>query len=369
MDHMRVLKRAWHILWSYRALWIFGIILALTASSGSNGGGRGNVVFSGNGNGQGSQFGPPSEMGRELARIGEGLNRFFEQVFEGGETPGWLPALGIGLGCLALFAIVAAVIARLVATVALIRMVDGYEATGERSSVRQGFRLGWSRRAWRLFLINLIIVVPLVVGFTLMALLAAAPLLAWLWNNTAVGILGTVAAIGLFFIALCVMIVVGVVAQLLTRFAQRACTVEDLGVFESIRRGYAVVRHHLRDVGLMWLIMLGLGIGYTILVIPLLLILLVAGGAIAGVLVLLARGIAAVFADGALPWVIGGIVGAPVFLAVLAVPLAFLGGLYEVFGSTTWTLTYRELAALEPPHVETPAVPAGTVEAEGEAEV
>jgi len=33
MDHMKVLKRAWQILWHYRALWIFGIILALTAPS------------------------------------------------------------------------------------------------------------------------------------------------------------------------------------------------------------------------------------------------------------------------------------------------------------------------------------------------
>ena len=30
MDHIKVLKRAWEIIWRYRALWIFGIILALT---------------------------------------------------------------------------------------------------------------------------------------------------------------------------------------------------------------------------------------------------------------------------------------------------------------------------------------------------
>ena len=47
MDHMKVLKRAWQILWSYKALWIFGIILALTTSSGSNSGGNGGQHFTG----------------------------------------------------------------------------------------------------------------------------------------------------------------------------------------------------------------------------------------------------------------------------------------------------------------------------------
>ncbi len=27
----KILKRAWHILWNYRVLWIFGILLAITA--------------------------------------------------------------------------------------------------------------------------------------------------------------------------------------------------------------------------------------------------------------------------------------------------------------------------------------------------
>ena len=34
MDQIRVLKRAWEITWRYRALWVFGIILALTTGGG-----------------------------------------------------------------------------------------------------------------------------------------------------------------------------------------------------------------------------------------------------------------------------------------------------------------------------------------------
>ena len=36
MDPIKILKRAWQILWSYRTLWVFGLILAL-AGAGSSG--------------------------------------------------------------------------------------------------------------------------------------------------------------------------------------------------------------------------------------------------------------------------------------------------------------------------------------------
>ena len=39
MDHVKILKRALDTTWRYRALWIFGIILALTTGGGSGGGG------------------------------------------------------------------------------------------------------------------------------------------------------------------------------------------------------------------------------------------------------------------------------------------------------------------------------------------
>ena len=42
MDHFKILRRAFQLTWSYRALWMFGILLALTtASSGVNSGGGG----------------------------------------------------------------------------------------------------------------------------------------------------------------------------------------------------------------------------------------------------------------------------------------------------------------------------------------
>jgi len=323
MDHMKVLKRAWEITWRYRALWVFGIILALTAGGGGSGP---RSTFGGNGDAPSGEF-PLPEISPQVV--------------------GTLIAIGIALVCVTIILIIAATVARYVAETALIRMVDHYEETGEKRGVRQGFRLGWSRTALRLFLIDLLIGVPVAVVFILLFLLALAPLLLWTTEIRAAGVVGTVAAIGLFFLFIFLAIVVGVVLSLLTHFFHRACALEEVGVIESLCQGYSIVRRHLKDVALMWLIMVGLGLGWTIAMIPVTILLLILGVALGGFPALLVGGLAGLVFEGAVPWILAGAVGFPIFILVVAVPGLFLGGLVEVFKSSTWTLTYRELHALE----------------------
>ena len=203
--------------------------------------------------------------------------------------------------------------------------------------------MGWSRSAFRLFLIDLLIGLPLAVAFMLLFLLAAAPLLLWATESTAAGALGTATTIGLGLLVVLLAIVVAVILSVLKPFFQRVCVLQQMGVVESIRQGYAVVRHNLKDVGLMWLITVGLRIGWAILMIPIVFLLLVVSGALGGLLALLAGGLTGLVFEGAAPWIVGGVVGIPIFILVLAAPLSFLGGLFEVFLSSTWTLTYREL--------------------------
>ena len=316
MNHTKVLKRAWHIVGRYRALWVFGFILALTT------GGRG------------------SSSGRVANNWGQySTDRIPPEVVS------TLIAIGIGLACLTVILIIAAAIARYVAATALIRMVDDHEETGQKRSVRQGFRMGWSRSAFRLFLIDLLIGLPLAVAFMLLFLLAAAPLLLWATESTAAGALGTATTIGLGLLVVLLAIVVAVILSVLKPFFRRACVLEELGVTAAIRQGYAVVRHNLKDVGLMWLITVGLRIGWAILMIPVAFLLLVVSGALGGLLALLAGGLTGLAFEGAAPWIVGGVVGIPIFILVLVAPLSFLGGLFEVFLSSTWTLTYRELCA------------------------
>ena len=325
MDHIGVLKRAWHMTWRYRVLWVFGIILALTTSRGGSGGG-GQYNFGGD------DFASPG--GFATPQIPP-------------EVIGLLIAVGLALACLFLILIVVGTIARYVAETALIRLVDDHEETGEKRSVGQGFRLGWSRAAWRIFLIDLLIGIPVVLAFILLFLLALAPLLLWTTGSNAAGAIGTVATVGLVFLFIFLAIVVAVVLTLLLKFFHRACALEDLGVIDSVKEGYGVVRRHLGDVAVVWLLMVGVGIGLAIVMFFAVLLLLALAVLLAGVPALLAGGLSSLAFEGPVSWILAAVVAAPIFLLVMVLPLLFLGGLIEVFKSSVWTVTYREARALE----------------------
>jgi len=79
---------------------------------------------------------------------------------------------------------------------------------------------------------------------------------------------------------------------------------------------------------------------------------------IGGLPALIIGGLISLVTEGAVPWIVGGSLGLLLFLAVVMPPSLFLGGVYQTFDSSVWTLTYRELRALEPASEETPATPA-----------
>ncbi len=343
MDHVKVLKRTWEILWRYRVLWVFGLILALTSA-----GGGGNQYASWGGDG-----GPDLSQGLAIAKIPP-------------EVVTALIAIALPLACLAIVLTVARFIFHYIAQAALIRMVDDYEETGEKRGVRQGFRLGWSRTTLRLFVIDLLTRLPGILVIFLLFLLGVV-LFGWiLWAREAAVamVIGVVGAIGIGFLLILLAIVVSLVVSLLRQFFWRVCALEEMGVIDSIRQGYAFVRQHLGDAVIMWLIMLGLEIGWIITMIPVVLVLLVVAAIFGFLPALLVGGLAKLAFEGAIPWLLAAVVGIPIFIIVMAGPLMFLGALAEVFKSTVWTLTYRELRALggletapgQSPVLDTPAV-------------
>ncbi|NLE46073.1 MAG: hypothetical protein GX620_15245 [Chloroflexi bacterium] len=341
MDHIQVLKRAWRTLWQYRALWVFGMILAITASgTGSNatvsgGGGGGGGNGGGSGNGQGIQ---PGWI-----------------PLPGATMPQWLPWLLVAIGLLIVGAIlvaaVATTIARNVARASLICMVDDHEETAQIRSVREGFRMGWSRAAWRIYLANLVLDLPLTLLFLMCFTLAALPLLLWITRSNVLGIVGTVAAIGLLVLVVILAIIVGVVVNTLKEFFWRRCALENVSAIDGIRQGVAFVRGHLRDTVVMWLLMVGIRIGWTILMIPVSLLLLVpfllVGAVLGGLPGLVVGAISSLFLKGPWPWVVGAAIGIPVAILIIGAPFVFLSGIFETYKSTTWTLAYREMRALE----------------------
>lgn len=326
MDHLKVLKRAGEITWNYRALWIFGIIVALLAGGVRGGGG-----------------GPQYSLGAEDLRWQRELTPA-EIPPEWGRT---LIAAGVALACAIVFLVIASTVLRYVAETALLRMVDDHEETGEKRGVRQGFRLGWSRTALRLFLLDLLTMLAVGIPFIVLFVLAFAPLLLWITENVALGVIGTVAAIGMFFLVVLLAIVVGTVIPLLMYFFRRACALEGLGVGDALREGYGVVRRHLKDVVIMALLMLGVRIAWSLVMLPVVFLLLFLAVLLGGLPALMVAGLTSLFLEGAAPWILAGVLGVPIFILVVAVPGLLLGGLMEVFRSSTWTLTYRELRALE----------------------
>jgi len=134
---------------------------------------------------------------------------------------------------------------------------------------------------------------------------------------------------------------------LIILFARRALALEDLGVRASLLRGYQIVRQHLGDAIMMGVMMFGVGLLWVIVTIPAILAVIIAAALVAGLPALLAGSIAGIFAHGATPWIVAAIVGAPIFLLVVIIPGALIGGWQKVFSSSAWTLTYREALALE----------------------
>jgi len=134
---------------------------------------------------------------------------------------------------------------------------------------------------------------------------------------------------------------------LLRPFFVRTCVLERIAVIEAIRAGFGFVKRHLKDVAIMWLLMIGLGFAWLIVMIPVGLVLLLAGLVAGGIPALTIGGMLSLVLEGPWPWIAGGVVGVPIFIVVVAVPSLFLNGLVEVFKSSVWTLTYRELRALE----------------------
>lgn len=354
MNHTKVLEQTWRILWNYRALWLFGILLALVTFS------WGPAAFLDRDDDGWEQPGivitrQPGEtfleaFQRTMRKEVEEANRELSELFDeelGITAKANVLIIAAVLMAVALAAWVVARIVRYVSETALIRMVGEHQDTGERLRVRQGLRLGWSRRGWRLFLIDLLMTAPAVLaGFTLFGLiLAPLPL----WVSGSEGVIFTFAFLtgGLLLVAMVVVIFAAAAIAVWKRLSHQACALEGLGVSEAIGRGWRLLRRHLRDAGLIWLVTFGVRVGLSVATVPLVLLLLGAGLMIGGLPAVAAGGLAGLAASGDIPLFVGLALGVPLFLLILVAPLMSLAGLREVFLSSLWTLTYRELQGLE----------------------
>lgn len=368
IDPIKILQRAWHILWNYRTLWVFGLILALAGGSSYNGGGNNGVQW--RENGHSFETTPPENLQEAFSVLSRELNKLFREGIPDAHITGEaLTAFLWVIGVFVVFMILVGIgmaIVRYVSEAAVIRMVDEYENTNTRMTFREGFRIGWSRTAWRLFLINLIVNLPLILFFLILLITGVIVFLAVINGNAAFSAASIVSMIGLVFLAVFVVIILSIFLGLLRHFFWRVCALEDAGVGESLRRGFAMVRENWKSVGLMWLVMIGLGIAWIIVSIIAIIItipIVILTGLVAVVVIalpfFLLLGLFSLFLTGPLPWIAAGLFVLPPFFIIAFSPWVLLGSWQSVYTSTVWTLTYRELKALPAVAPQAEPVPVG----------
>jgi hypothetical protein len=358
IDIKNILKRSWHLLWNYRALWFFGILLAVT--SGGNGGGNSGSGYQfggnrGNGNnGSNTNFQPGPFWSKLTDWFDQNITPLFTHPEQHVATFIW-----IGVAFLLFILIVGVVtsILRYVSETAVIRMVDEYEQSGSKATFKQGWKMGWNRRAFRLWVIDLILGLPV---FLFILLLGGLGLIVFLSNKNGSGpalVTSIVAGIGCAFLFIFVLIILMVCLSLLRQFFVRKAALEETGIGDSFRYGWAMFNINWKSATLMWLVMLGIGIGFGIagmilffLLIPAYLILVLPAAILAAIPAAIALGITSIFASGPLAWIVAILVGLPFLLMVTFAPLIVISGWYQIYTSSVWTLTYREIKALETPH-------------------
>ena len=327
MDHMRILQRAFAITRDYRALWVFGILLALTS-----GGGGGSPGGGGSGGGNGS-----SRSDVPFRRMPNFENLPWNTIWT---------VVAVVFVVLILVGIAFALV-RSVAETAAVRMVNERESGGEKMGVREGLRLGWSRRALRIFMIDLIFGLGGLIVFLVILSIALTPLLLWATDQRGLGVLGTAMTVGLSVLVIFLAVVVGIGLALVMPFMHRAVALEDRGVLEGIGRGFALVRRKPWDIFVMGLILFGLGLGWAVVMAIVVLMLFLIGAVVGGVPALLVGWTASQWLPITTSWMVAAVVGMPLLVVIVVLPALFLNGLAEIFRSSVWTLTYREVLAVE----------------------
>jgi len=362
------ISRAWNTIWQYKVLWIFGLLLAFTGGSvlgngGGGGGGGSNYNFNKD------QMGHMG--GREWSASAPAWAQQFEQWFEQDLSPLFMPDRLVTtiIWMVVIIFAVSLVIGLLLALVrypaetSVIRLVDVYETDGTKKKFKEGWRMGWNVRAFRIWVIDLIVGTP---AFVIVAGLSAA-VAVMVVRMTKTGELGQIPGmVGLIVLAgflLLVLAIAMIFVGLWRQFIVRAIAIEGAGIGEGFKRGWEMLAHNFKNAFLTWLVMLGMNIAagialviVTLVLIPVFAVMLIPGALVSAIPGAIAYGISSLFAAGPLVWLITGFVVMTFLFTVAFSPLSLVTGIYTVFSSSIWTQTYREMksSGSQPPVLAVP---------------
>lgn len=250
MDYGKLFARAWDIIWEHKFLILLGVLVALSSGGSGN---QAQYIFSG-----------------EDIQWGDMPSFEYGHPFQGLDLP--LVALGgifVLVGVLFLVGLVfwaAGTISR----GGLISAVNDIE-TEKPTSLSEAFKAGWEK-GWRLIGIGLVPAIPMFVLLIISVSVFAGygGFEAITHGNYPLVEFGTYLPI--IFLA-CLLVPTAMILGLLSNFANRACMLEDLGVFNSYKRGFEVLGDNLGPALLLFLIQVALSIGiWVMMIIPTILI-------------------------------------------------------------------------------------------------
>ncbi len=297
MDYGWVLKRAWEITWKFKGLWVLGILASCSGGGGGGGGGGGS-------SGTGYQFSGESDP-RMLQ---------FQRWIESIPSETWIAIAviaGIAIFVLGLVALALGVIGQG-------GLIAGFNQAENNGTVTLGeaFRIG-KANFWRLVGVRIV--------FWLGGVLLAIALIAVV-AMIAIGTMG----IGLLCLLplLCLLIPAGALVGVYVMLTQVALVTEGLGVSESFRRSWEVLKQNLGPIIVIGLILLfgSLVIG-LVMALPLIAAVLPA---------------AAGLAFGTDQSTTSGLVTAGLCLVVYLPLMIVANGILQTYVTGVWTLSFRQ---------------------------
>ncbi len=306
MNYGEVLQRAWKVIWKNKILWLFGFLASCgSGAGGGGGGGGGGGSYSPN---NGSGLNPPPEMQQFFGQ----MKNFFENM------PVWLPVL---LVCGTLILVVAAFFLSSLGKTGLMR--GAWLADEGRPKLSLSIVWGELKPYfWRVVLLNLLLAASGIV----LGLLIALPIIAIALFTLGIGLICLIPL-------LCLLLPISLLINMWVEESMAALVGENLGVLDSLKRGYAVIRSNLTAVLVMGLILwIGGGLISLVIGLPALLILVpIFGGLIAGTFEAMRTGFIV-----------------SVVVLALYLPLAWLlGGVLQAYLSSAWVITFRRLTGRE----------------------
>lgn len=317
MDYSGLLKRAYDLVRRKRALLILGILLALVGGGGG-GAASANVNFGNLGSFGGMADGEAPPMPSVQP----------EQV---------LPLILLVIVVIFVLAIIATVF-RYIVQAGLIDAIARAD-DDEDISVRAALRRGASRRAWNLFLADIILTLPIGLIAAACFVLAFLPLvfggiIGGSQDSPEFFVGGLAAFFALLLPFIAIFTLVSLIVGLILQWARRAVVLDDVGPIAGLKAGWNTLRGNIIETIVLWIIQLVIGFVSAIAVIIVSLAVVAFGGVILFAVWTLTEALAAVI-----------IIGIPLVL-VLWVLASAAQGVFVAYIETYWTLAWLELTGV-----------------------